>query len=760
MHRISRKLLLTFSISMLSIGGIVWACGGGDYDENDYSSFSPEAFVDHQYSPFFYSSYSTYYGYIMDDSNVRYNESIVEEWNTYFDQKLDKTDLKILLLNTTLKGIDSVSKFASGQQNALPPNLTALKLSKIGKSRMEGFLAYLLLAKECESFAVNDVRYSWDEKVAVVPPAVELNAKLLNAFKECKDIFIKERLWFQLVRYNYFLELQPVAKEGGKSEVVALFEKYESSFPKNMVYYRAMGYVAGHYYKQKEYARANYLYSLCFNFSSEMKVPSKWSFHPQEESDWEKSLQMAKNKEEKITLWQMLGIYSDEDRAIENIYALDPQSDKLEVLLSRLINLSEIPTYSNSTDSTAMSQKKLLIHDQELVSGIARKNDTAKPYYWNLAAGYLYSLSGDYAHAKSFYHAAKSQLPKNDKLVIAQHKLLEWTVYLAQLKKIDAKTESEMVEPLTWLANLRDGKDTVSNLRFNMAVGQSIKTLASLYIKQGDLIKTTCFESHISFYTSNANIEGMKALLGKVNKTPFEIAMLRYYRVTLDDLNYHQGTMLVYQEKTDQAIAYFEKSGKRAQFQLLGNPFSIRINDCHDCDFEAVQKVKFTPLSFLKAIKGLKSDIVAGKNSYVNAFLLADAYYNITHYGNARTFYASNITQTDGGVSPLDIPTEFRVPFTSAKLAEKYYLLARTFAKTKEQKSRCTFMAAKCERNELYNAIYNDKANENKYSWDFNVKDIPSGQYFAALKRDYSLTQYYKEILKECGYFRTYTSKH
>lgn len=759
MQKISRKFLLIFSLCTFTIGGIVWACSDGDYDDYDQSNFSPEAFVAPQYSPFFYNSYLSYYTNSDDDSNRRYNEQMLKEWDTYLGGKIAKKDLETLLYKSTYGGLDSVYKYANGKLSKAPLHLPDLKSSGLSKSKLDIFMPYLLLAKESETFAVNDVRYEWEEKVKAEAPSVKLRTELLTAFQNSKDDFIKERLWFQLVRYSYFEELQSEAKTlNDKGDLMTVFNKYESSFPKNAIYYRTLGYVAGHYYKQKDYAKANYLYSLCYNFSAEMKIPSKWSFHPQNESDWQQSLSLAKNNEEKITLWQMLGISNDGPRAIEKIYEIDPKSEKMELLLSRLINISEMPSYGYSKDSSGAAEKKALVHNTELVSTIARKNNTAKPYFWNLAAGYLNTISGNYSVSRTFYNKAKTQLPKNDKLIAAQYRILDWTLYLSQLKKIDAKSESEMVGTINWLADLRDRKDTVENLRYYRAISKSLTLLSDLYKKQGDLLKSNCFYSNTAFYASNTNIEALKALLGKTVKTPFEQAMLRYYNLKIEDLYYHQGLMLVYQEKTDQAIAMFEKSGARAQYKLLGNPFSIRLNDCHDCDFDAVQKVKYTPLSFLKAVKTLKSDIIAGKNAYVNTFLLADAYYNITHYGNARTFYQSDITGSDA-TSPMDIPVEFRQILTSGKIAEKYYLMARNYAKTREQKARCTFMAAKCERNDIYNAVYNDKSNAGKFYWDFDFKGVPVGKYFAELKTQYYQTQYYNEILKECGYFKSYVNK-
>ncbi|MNL29704.1 hypothetical protein D3C87_1513970 [compost metagenome] len=95
----------------------------------------------------------------------------------------------------------------------------------------------------------------------------------------------------------------------------------------------------------------------------------------------------------------------------------------------------------------------------------------------------------------------------------------------------------------------------------------------------------------------------------------------------------------------------------------------------------------------------------------------------------------------------------------SNKIAEKYYLMAANAAKTKEQKARCTFMASKCERNESYNRTYN-KLDDGANYWTVEIESVFYGKYFSVLKNQYNDTQFYKEALKECGYFKRYDEKY
>jgi hypothetical protein len=83
----------------------------------------------------------------------------------------------------------------------------------------------------------------------------------------------------------------------------------------------------------------------------------------------------------------------------------------------------------------------------------------------------------------------------------------------------------------------------------------------------------------------------------------------------------------------------------------------------------------------------------------------------------------------------------------------KYYNLALNAARTDEQRAKCQYLLAKCQRNEWYNR--NMFLNKNYVEYDYNGPDFTAWDGFKALKQ-YPNTQYYSEVLKECGYFRTY----
>lgn len=687
-----------------------------------------------------------------EESNTRYNDFIVNEWDAHFNHQFAKPSLQYLLLKATPGQVDSVYRKFTGALKTLPAKYPAISTGSVSPKMLTAFYTYLKLAKTCETYAVNE--YDPWEKVTPTHAPGNLEAALFNAYNKETDPFIKERIWFQTVRYYYF-----AGDSGLNTKTVKAFDQFNTHFPKNLTYYRALGYVAGYYYQQKNYALSNYLYSLCYDYTYSLKIPSFWSFHPQNETDWNATLKLAKTPQEKITLWHLLGAQYDEGRAIKEIVAIDPRSEKLDLLLARLINIREAGSVPVETPPVDSARKARAVNTR-LVESIASKNNTAKPYYWNLAAGYLNFLDSNYTAAGKFYAAAKKQLPASDKMLTAQSKLLDILLYVKTLKKIDATAEARLVEPLNWLANLRDNKVEVTNLRFTNALTDCNRAIAKLYKKQNNPIKEVCFANDArAFYTDSANITHLINLLNKPVKTPFEQAMLRYYPLGVDNLYYHQGIMLAYRQETQKAITWLKKM-KPDSATLPGNPFNGRLVDCHDCDHAAPQKQKFTALSFLQTLNDMQTEIKAGKNIYRNAYLVANAYYNITYYGNARMFYETDPVMP-GALSRYYYDGEEKMDdrLTSMRIAATYYELARKNAATNEQRARCTFMLSKCALNDIYG--------DTEFKGGDRFTDLKGNQtvlnayynYFTELKEKYNKTAYYKEALKECGYFREYADK-
>jgi hypothetical protein len=745
----SKKYWITL-ISVPVVGtGIILACAGSD-DLNEYgsSSYTPEAFVDSSYRPFFYSMWY-YYGVGFDEAHdTRFNATNINEWSAYLNNSVPRTELEYLLTIPEATAIDSMAGWFTGKVKSLPRSVQSYQLfSNKKNNKIVAFINYLQLAKKCEAFAVNNLQYAWDyeskkNKTQNINIS-QINTALLQGFNNTKDAFLKERYWFQLER-SYFFNDSP-------QTAIDLFQNNEKQFPKNTMYYRTMAYAAGAHWKLKNYSKANYYYSKVYDGCTELKTVAHYSFSPQEEADWKAALALCANNDEKATLWQMLGTFhADEKRSIQEIYALNPRSEKLDLLLARAINKEEENCSLGDDQSTREPDqtKKDTVNKEliSLVSRIAQAGNTSKPYMWHMAAGFLSMLNRDNQKAATSYAAAEKNLPKQ-KLPQMQLRLLKLVNTIASSPQVDSKLENAVLNDIEWLRSMNPNEP--STFRFTGAYDWVKRSMANRYMNKKDSLKSVCFVNYPAFYANDKNVEAMKTFLDKPNKTPYEQLCTKLYIMDKNDLVEFQAIRQTYNDNLKEAIAKLESTGQTAT--LPGNPFNGRLQDCHDCDHAAPQKIKYSKVELLRKMKELENNIKANKDVHRNALLLGNAFYNITHYGNARAFYECDVIGRYY-YAPYEIYSEVRSYLLNMDLATKYYSMALNAAQNDEQKARAHFMLAKCERNQWYN--------ETKYNEDNNAQiDFKAWNGFKTLKQQYANTQYYKEVIKECGYFRTYINK-
>jgi hypothetical protein len=448
----------------------------------------------------------------------------------------------------------------------------------------------------------------------------------------------------------------------------------------------------------------------------------------------------------------MLGIfYSDPMRAIARIYELDPRSEKLELLLSRAVNISEQrfgdrknTDYDAPYAQNDSADRALAI----LVARIAAAGNTAKPWIWQLAAGYLHMLDHQYTTAVNDYRKAESLVP-HERLPQAQLRLLKMLNTLAAAHTIDHTLEQKLLPDLIWL----DSSQKDNSFRNQTAYAWVKSDMAAKYLRAGDQIRSECFLSRPDFYTDTQNVEGLKRLFSKPDRSPYEQVCIRYSSIQLADIFEYQSVCACLKDNIDGAITAMERAPAGGKTILPANPFNARINDCHDCDQQAPQKIKYSKFGFLQKLKELKEKIAAGNDVYTNAILLGNAHYNVTHFGNDRAFYDCKVLG-DLHSSPELIDSIFRDRLISMTLATKYYTLALNAARTDDQRAKCQYLLAKCQRNQWYCRDLS-KWRDN---FEYGGQVFTAFDGFKALTQ-YSNTAYYQEVLKECSYFRTYTQK-
>ncbi|MBF4470680.1 hypothetical protein [Flavobacterium sp. HJJ] len=747
-----KKLLVAFSALTLLVYGTIYACSDGDWGWSFDSNFTPEAFVDKSYSPLFLSS-DVFYGIGFDTEHLtRFNSENIKDWSAYLEDRINEKDLTFFLTDSSSADVSNLYMYYKKGK----PNKTSEKWSKkikLDDAKTKDFLFFLNDAQTVETYSTQRFdSWSYDETIKNQVISDPRWIKTLEQkYSDSKDPFIKNRYWFLTIKADFYSD-KP-------ANGITFFNQTEKSTPKNTLYYRALAYLAGIEYRQKNYAKSNYLYSKVFDKCPAMRVVSAYCFHPKEEKDWKQSLSMTKNDEEKAALWAIQGYYNDEEKAIAEIYKLQPKSLHIDYLLTRLINNQENKIDKSFKDKTVLENKKrtkdsIRKSTIDLVTKIAQSNKTSQPYLWNIAAGYLETLNGDFKQADKDFDDAENKMPKTP-LAISQIRLLRLVNNLSKIDKLTPENEKTILADLSWLY-LELPKNPIDNFRYENAAAWSQNYLAALYRAQKNTVMAEIFNHDSGFYDNEKQLLDMKAFLSKTNKTEIEKIGVSIYSLKLDDINYFQAVKATFNNKIPEAIAFMKQSDKLQNTVFYGNPFLGNIKDCHDCDHQAPQKKKYTMLDFLMIIQKLQDNIDKQTDVYSNSGILGNAFYNITHFGNGRIFYEGNIAGYGS------TPDFFREPImkmiTDCSLAKAYYQKAFASSKNNEQKAKTQYMIAKCERNDYYNKKYYSL---NLSTWDIqdDKTNFIAWQGFKNLKANYSKTKYYKEIINECGYFRTYVQK-
>ncbi|KFF20321.1 hypothetical protein [Flavobacterium hydatis] len=784
------KFFLVSSGVLLFAYGIIYACGGGDDWGMGYSSnFTPETFVEKSYRPLFLSG-EVFYGIGFDtEHNSRFNDDIKSDWNAYLKTKVDTATVSYFLIgdNTSSYSYDKekASKY-KGEIEQLhvffknkKANQSSLKWGKkinLKDDKTKAFIEFLYLAQKIETVSVGENYWSYEPRVADTFDDFKMIQSIENVYNTISDPFLKNRYWFLTMKAYFY--------SSNKQKAITFFNKTEASVPKNVLYYRALAYVAGINHQQGKYPVSNYLYAQVFDKCPELRVVTAYSFRPENEADWNKSLAMAKNNKEKAALWAIHGYYKDEAQAIDKIYQLDPKNQHLNYLLTRLVNQQEQGINNSfelakvnsegSTDYSAPAIKQTVAENKKenqakidikafnLVSKIAATGNTEKPYLWDIALGYLQTLKGEFAKADDNFTKAEKTMPKTE-LANNQLRLLRFVNNMSKIDKLTSKNEKTILKDLNWLYQELP-KQKVGDFRYENASSWSKTYLMTLYTEQKDYVMAELFANTSaygywgtgnSFYDVEKNLLGMKAFLAKPNKTEIEKIGFSIYNLSLNNINNFQAIQATYQNKIPEAIAFMQQTDTLQNAVFYGNPFNGNIKDCHDCDHSAFQKKKYSQIEFLTTIKTMQDKLAKNEDVYTNSLLLGNAFYNITHFGNGRSFYEIGIVGY--GSSPYSFRDSMKKMITNCSVPKMYYQKALEAATTKEQKAKCVYMLAKCERNEYYNKKYNLAKNW----WDVPDDKINflAWNNFKILKKDYSDTKYYQDVIAECGYFNTYVNQ-
>lgn len=741
------------------------ACAGGDWecDDESYSFFDPKIIDQPQVSPFFVTCHSLYDGeYANEETLDNLNE---KEWETELHQQLDATTLH-QIFNLNKVDVDSIF----GHVNKTAPYFTNEVQDKTKRELIEKLIAlnnkpvvdYFQFSKKVERIMYGHDYWDYENKAVDTLMYVAAVDEAKQAMVNTKSKFLKTRYAFQVQRLLFYLN---------RYDDCATWytEKLNPLNPSGTLHYRTMAYYAGCLYHKKQYAISNYLFSLIYDQFYPLKIDAFTSFHPWEDADWNSTLSMAKSTHEREVLWQLFGVFADPLKGMKEIYAINPKSAQLDLLLTRAINIYErqqMPNseYQNSMEGnedplldTASNRKvfdssnsfnafKTSAAQKELttfIKTVADKNNTNNYCLWLNAAAYLCWMNNNYKESEKYLNRLEKCNPISE-LNKSQMAITTLLVKYGKIEKFTPQSEQQLYDLIA------NGLDKFPNEKSQKVYQYILQNLNQKYTSQGKtLMAELCSASDRDYYKEEENMDVMLKFMRQPNHTNWEKYLLDQYRIKAYNIIEYKAINELKDFHFDAALKWFEMDSLSGSAMLYANPFTIHINDCHDCDFAAPQKMKYTKYSFTLKLKELLTKAETAKDSNEKAqnyFLFANGLYNMTYYGNGRMITSCyDFTPID--YNTIDWST-YKTPDPDesggCEFAMANYEKARTFATKKEFAAKCAWMCAKCQLNNSYSSI-NDE--------DFVS---PDSGYYKVMRDSYSDTKYFKEVITECGYFCSY----
>jgi hypothetical protein len=733
---------------LFALPATVLSCGWiGPYEVYEVTFFSPEVIADPRCTPFFATPFHRFYGIDPESNLVDLSEVNLDEWDAFWHGKLPRKAWAELLYSAPLDRLDNLIFRLKGRPHATNVAEDEPFVAFPDRDLLIAALFYVGFAKRVEPYATERADYwEWEQKKETIDKGARASAVATlaeagrRAFDAAKDSFLRQRYAFQLLRLYFYHE------EYDRS--VQFFEARRASefADGSSIAWRALGYSAGAHYKAGRYAQANYIYSIIFDRYPPLRLSAAWSFRPQEESDWRATLALATSSREKAVLWQLLGIGADGLRAMREIYAIDPASDLLPLLLVREVSHAELAANDtgqlDDSATTPVDRAELVA----FVAAVAEKGNAHKPWAWDLAAGHLHAMAGEIAAARTCLARAEKRAPTNQ-AVAGQARVSRLYATLNAMRHADPAAEPTLATELEWLrreavvvqgiAQATEGERTPAQERAAAFLSWAKGRLAGLYRERGDLITALCLQDapQDPFYADSAKVEQLIRFLAKPGKSAFEAFAAGEYRADRDELVEVQGLNALYAGDVETASTLLGQVGGDT---LLADPFEIHIRDNHDRDATAPGHATYTKAQLAARLASLLREASANPERAPLLYLdVANAFYNITYFGNCRTMY-----QTAGGHFVTSPSVD------DCGRAESYYRKAHDLATNRELKAKAAFMAAKCEQNAYY-ARDPDKSKG----------DFVSATWYEKFRDGFSDTLYYREVIRECGYFRQFVEK-
>ena len=779
------------------------SCGYYQMGYYVYSFVSPDLLEDPAHRPFFF----TLSHFFEDWKGTAFaKEENLKEWKAFFDNQGKESDYDYLIYKSSIKDLERLRDRAFDQLSIAAKNNAIIQ--KLETNNKAGFLDYMIFAKTCEPLATSR-EFDWNG----VPQVNNLAKRNFNylieegltAFHSCESDFLKMRYAFQIVRLaRYAMQWEEVV------------QRYEALMPEvknvnSIIRYWTMEHYAGALYNLKKRPEAAYFFSQVFNKCPSRRMAAYQSFSIKTDQEWNSTLALCKNKEEKSGLYALRAInpFGNAVEEMNSIYKLTPKSQQLELLLFREVQKLEyellgasyakarkefkVTTYDYENDKSYVKfpRKASLQYLEELkklVKTVLADKKAKRPHIWKLAKGYLEFMSGNNRKAAITFDQI-GQRNSYGKAFNYQLEVFKAAVIIDDLEKIDTKTELLADKLSAKLKNIHPQGADYSDSGIAKNADYILDKLAILYQKQNKWGKAFLCHKHsfrdllvrpdLNVVNDLIDLYDRKNTLNKFEqqltrqiffKREWSKKEQQFIYVTpnkdiKNQLIEIKGTILLGANQLDNAIAAFETLPDAYKNQTTPvdpsnwrgpNNSRERFNVSDNDPFhlytnsrkKTAAKTTFNKLDIAKRLLKLEKLTKTDPNNAPEYyFQLGNAHFQMSYYG--KSWRALDYYWTSAG---------------DTEIYPNVYETYGGFHSRGNQSFRINEIALSYFEEAI--SLVGDKDSE----WGAKACFMASacsnpvdnyGQkyYFKKLKNEYGDTDFYQQVIKECATFAHFTNK-
>lgn len=779
---------------------IIGCADTGDPEDYFTSFFSRDVAGTENYKPFYYTALLTFYDDWDWEAPVSYeNDKVIQEWKQYCGSKATTKEVADFIYGAGEKDVvNLLQHVANNKPLQVADSIRNNSLTQCFISqKATAVLSYLAFAKKIEN--ISTANSQWEE----APP--KDHAKLNKYMAEANQLYNSTTDPFLKNKYAY-LRCKVAFYNDKFSDCIKWYDEYFTPGNTAAVNGLALSYKAGSYYRLGKKKEAAYHFAKAFQTTEHNKKQNYLGFL------WSRDLEQkdayiaqAQNNEEKALLLAMYAMHGTEYALgdLQKIYALHSASNLLPLLTIREINKIEDhylspmlsgeeggkPYYFlwNVGKPDALPEKKTLVSMIPFLEQLYKEGTAPNRDLYITGAAYLSFINKDFAKAKSYLKDANKAA--SSERIKDQLQLINLLIAVNEKETIDAKTEAAILPSLNWLVE-KAKKDKSYSIFLRNFFSQ---ILAQKYEQQNDAHKAALVygiadlaflkgendvypsSNGIDYIRSEMTTEQLLKLHQFFTSSPssFDQFLGKHTSIGKNAVIDVIGTSYLRDHDFTNAIEWLKQSGKQEPLTVSNYNYAtdqetvVNVNPLHDYlnDWQRYDKPitkPYTKLSLAQKMIELQQKAETAETTEAQArnyYQLANAYYNMSYYGNSWNAVTYHRTGSDWNSTSYTTPWEKE--YYGVHKAKEYYQKAYTLSQDKEFKAAAFFLMAKCTQRQIPLPSYNGTIGYDQYEKDQLAfeKKFKNNALFPQFVKEFGTTKFYQYAYNRCSYLRDFVSK-